>query len=238
MPSYARVSPWLSCILYPLGCYLLIPSYFGKLEITGQEQIPTSGPVLLASTHRSRWDALVIPYTAGRCKTGRDLHFMVSANEMKGVQGWFIHRMGGFPVNPKRPGLSSFRESVKLLCEGKVLVIFPEGDIFRQQPVQPLKAGLGRIALQAELQRQVSESVKIVPISLHYSQAYPQWGTNVRVAVGSPLDTANYDIKQLKESSQQLNHDIEQALKTLHENNQVGNLHLEQESSAFYDYTN
>ena len=213
----AKVSPWLTCLVYPLGCYLLLPSYFGKLEIAGRENIPRIGPVILAPTHRSRWDALIIPYTAGRWQTGRDLRYMVSENEMRGLQGWFISRMGGFPVDPQHPALSTIRESIKVLSQGEMLVIFPEGDIYRQQPVQPLKGGIGRIALKAQSQREVKESVKIVPISIHYSQAYPNWGTKVKVKVGCPLDVADYPVDAVKTSAQRLTEDLEGALKDLYE---------------------
>lgn len=211
------VSPWLSCIVYPLGCYLLLPTYFGKLDVIGRENIPRTGPVLLAPTHRSRWDALIVPYTAGRWKTGRDLRYMVSENEMRGLQGWVISRMGGFPVDPKHPGLSTIRQSIAVLSQGEMLVIFPEGDIYRQETVQPLKAGIGRIAIQAQAQRQVKESVKVVPISIHYSQLYPTWGTKVQVKVGTPLDTADYSSGQTKKSAQCLIKDLETALKDLYE---------------------
>ena len=224
----AKVSPWLSCLVYPLGCYLLLPSYFGKLEVIGRENIPLTGPVILAPTHRSRWDALIIPYTAGRWQTGRDLRYMVSENEMRGLQGWFISRMGGFPVDPQHPALSTIRESIKVLSQGEMLVIFPEGDIYRQQPVQPLKGGIGRIALKAQSQRQVKESVKIVPISIHYSQAYPNWGTKVRVKVGCPLDVTNYPLAEVKTSAKRLTDDLERALKDLYEMDQS----LEKQSSC------
>lgn len=219
MPE-TTVSPWLSRIIYPLGCYFLLPTYFGKLDITGWEHIPRSGPVILAPTHRSRWDALIVPYTAGRWKTGRDLHYMVSENEMRGLQGWVISRMGGFPVDPDHPDLSAIRQSLTILTQGKMLVIFPEGDIFREQSVQPLKSGIGRIALQAESKRKVAESVKIVPISIHYSQAYPNWGTQVKVNVGFPLDVADYPLRQIRKSADALSHDLEKALRELYEANQ------------------
>lgn len=215
--SDITVSPWLSRLVYPLGCYLLLPTYFGKLEIIGRENIPRRGPVLLAPTHRSRWDALIVPYTAGRWKTGRDLRYMVSENEMRGLQGWVIRRMGGFPVDPKHPGLSTIRQSIQVLSQGEMLVIFPEGDIYREQSVQPLKAGIGRIAIQAQSQRHVSESVKVVPISIHYSQTYPNWGTQVKVTVGYPLDTTDYPPEQPKKSARQLTADLEKALKDLYE---------------------
>jgi 1-acyl-sn-glycerol-3-phosphate acyltransferase len=230
MPD-TKVSPWLSCVTYPLGCYLLLPTYFGKLEIIGRENIPRKGPVLLAPTHRSRWDALIVPYTAGRWKTGRDLRYMVSENEMRGLQGWFISRMGGFPVDPQHPGLSSIRQSISVLSQGEMLVIFPEGDIYRDQPVQPLKAGIGRIALQAQSQREVKESVKIVPMSIHYSQAYPNWGTQVKVQVGSALDVTDYEWGSMKKNAQRLISDLEQALKELYEHNQLGTTQFSSQQS-------
>lgn len=218
--SNAKVSPWLSCLLYPLGCYWLIPSYFSKLDIIGRENIPRTAPLILAPTHRSRWDALIVPYTAGRWKTGRDLKYMVSENETWGLQGWIIRRMGGFPVNPINPGLSTIRQSVEILSQGEVLVIFPEGNIFRHQPVQPLKPGLARIALQAESQRKVAETVKIVPMSIHYSQAYPQWGTQVKVKVGSPLNVSEYKQGSSRKKADLLTNDLEEALRELYDHDQ------------------
>jgi 1-acyl-sn-glycerol-3-phosphate acyltransferase len=100
-PVTSNVCQWLTSILYPLGRRVVLPFYFRHLKVTGQENIPRTGPVILAPTHRSRWDALVIPYAAGKLATGRDLRYMVSEDEMKGLQGWFIRNMGGFPVNTK-----------------------------------------------------------------------------------------------------------------------------------------
>ena len=93
----SRISPWMARILYPLGCYLVLPLFFGKIQINGQENIPLQDPVIVAPTHRSRWDAFIVPYAIGRLVSGRDLRFMVSANEVTGFQGWVIRRMGGFP---------------------------------------------------------------------------------------------------------------------------------------------
>ena len=88
---------------------LVVPAYFGAVEVIGQEHIPASGPIILAPTHRARWDSIILPLAAGRPVTGRDLRFMVSADEVKGLQGWLIRRLGGFAVNVKRPTISSLR---------------------------------------------------------------------------------------------------------------------------------
>jgi hypothetical protein len=65
-PVTSHVCHWLTPILYPLGRRFVLPFYFRQLKVTGQENIPKTGPVILAPTHRSRWDALLIPYAAGQ----------------------------------------------------------------------------------------------------------------------------------------------------------------------------
>ncbi|HHP7229798.1 MAG TPA: lysophospholipid acyltransferase family protein [Xenococcaceae cyanobacterium] len=212
----SRVSPWLARLLYPLGCYIVLPLFFGKIAITGQEKIPKEHPVIVAPTHRSRWDALIIPYAIGRLVSGRDLWFMVSNNEVKGLQGWFIRRMGGFPVDTERPGVESLRYSAELLRAGEMLVMFPEGGIFRTDKVQNLKRGVALIALEVTSEK-VEHQVKILPISVRYSQDYPSWGTKVKVNIGSPLNVAEYLNASLRQSSQKLTKDLYVRLKELHE---------------------
>lgn len=215
-PVTSRVSHWLTSILYPLGRHVVMPSYFRQLKVIGQENIPKTGSVILAPTHRSRWDALLIPYAAGKPVTGRDLRFMVSEDEIKGLQGWFIRRMGGFPVNTRHPGIGTIRHSVELLRNGEALVMFPEGNIFRESYVQPLKPGMARIALQVESSKP-DIGLKIVPINISYSQPVPHWGCDATVKIGTPLDVASYRTKSAKKSAQQLTNDLEAAMRELND---------------------
>lgn len=210
----SRISPWLIRIAYPLGAWIILPLYFGQIKITGQENIPETGPVIIAPTHRSRWDALIIPYAVGRMVSGRDVRFMVTSSEMEGIQGWFIRRLGGFPVDVKRPGPSSLEHSIEVLKQGEMLVIFPEGGIFRDTEVHPLKRGVARIALDVEAQ-QPGCGTKILPVAIEYSQSFPSWGSNVTVNIGCPLDVATYDITKIKRSSEKLTHDLESDLKEI-----------------------
>lgn len=218
----SRVSPALSAILYPLGRYIVLPFYFSQISVTGQENLPRTGPVILAPTHRSRWDALIVPYAAGRYVSDRDLRFMVSANEMKGLQGWFIRRFGGFPIDTEQPGVGSFRHAVELLAEGEAIVIFPEGNIFRDDFVNPLKRGLARIALEVE-EIQPEAKVQIVPMSIHYSQSVPQRGCDVTVKIGTPLQLGDYGTRSPRQVTKQLTTDLEVALKQLHEEKLAAN---------------
>ncbi len=212
----SRVSPWVARLLYPLGSYVILPRFFSEIEIVGQENIPTDHPVIVAPTHRSRWDALIVPYAIGRMVSGRDMRFMVSANEVKGLQGWFIRRMGGFPVDTIRPSASTLRHSIELLQNKEMLVIFPEGNIFRDRQVHPLKRGVARIALDV-VNEQPKLEVKILPVSLQYSDSHPSWGAKVKVAIGTPIDTASYLQDSVRRSSQKLTKALEAQLKKLHE---------------------
>lgn len=214
-PAPSRFSPWLISLAYPLGRYGLMPFYFRRIEVTGQQYLPRSGPIILAPTHRSRWDAMLIPYAAGKDIAGRHLRFMVSADEVVGVQGWFIRRMGGFPIDTKRPAIASLRHGVELLQQGEVLVIFPEGNIFRDDLIHPLKPGLARLALQAEVSQQ-NLGVRIVPISIRYSHPLVPWRCRAKIHIGSPLQVSDYFCGSPKQNAKYLTADLFEALSQLH----------------------
>jgi 1-acyl-sn-glycerol-3-phosphate acyltransferase len=212
----SRISPWLIGLAYPLGCQIIIPSYFGKIDVSGRENVPLTEPVIVAPTHRSRWDAVIVPYAVGEWVSGRNLRFMVSANEIKGLQGWLIRRLGGFPVNTTRPGVGSLIHTVELLAQGEMVVIFPEGGIFRDKSVHPLKPGVARIALEVE-KLKPNSGIKILPIGIDYSNPYAQWGSDIQIKIGSPLEVAQYSHGDLKDNAEQLTDDLYERLKSLYE---------------------
>jgi 1-acyl-sn-glycerol-3-phosphate acyltransferase len=212
--STSRVSPWLTPLAYCLGHNIVIPSFFGKIDISGQENIPNNGPVIFAPTHRSRWDSLLLPYATGRYVTGRDMRFMVTSSECQGIQGWFVLRMGGFPVDTQRPAIATLRHTVELMLQGEMLVIFPEGGIFRDGKVHPLKSGVARLALTAESIHPGLE-IKIIPVGINYSQPYPNWGTDVNIHIGEPLQVADYINGCLKQNAKYMTADLANKLQQL-----------------------
>ena len=219
------VAPWLIKLVYPFAKYFLMPFFFRKIVVTGQENIPSEGAVIVAPTHRSRWDALIVPYATGRLVSNRDPHFMVSANEISGIQGWFITRLGGFPIDTHHPAFSSLKHSFDLLCQGEMVVIFPEGNIFRTETVQPLKRGVAKIALEVAIARSAPLSViakpentiNILPVSVKYSEKIPQRGCSVEVKIGKCLNINEYPADSSRENSMRLTKDLENALKAIHE---------------------
>lgn len=213
-PVVSQFSPWLTPLAYFFGRHAVLPFYFRSITVAGQENLPRQGPVILAPTHRSRWDALTLPYAAGRYVTGRDVRFMVSADEVTGVQGWFIRRLGGFPIDTRHPAIASLRHGLEILRAQEMLAIFPEGNIFREDQVQPLKPGLARLALQAEASHP-GLGVQIVPIGTHYSEPTVPWRCRVRIHIGTPLKATDYSLTNLKQSAQHLTGDLEMAMRPL-----------------------
>ncbi len=165
------VDPFWSSLAMFVTQDLVLRQYFSERIILGADNLPKNGPVVLAPTHRSRWDALMLPMAAGRRVTSRDCRFMVTRSEMKGLQGWFLNRLGCFPVDQAKPSLTSLRYAIDLMVEGEQLVVFPEGKINRKGEKINLFEGLARLALLAAKK---GVEIKIVPVGLGYSEILPK----------------------------------------------------------------
>jgi 1-acyl-sn-glycerol-3-phosphate acyltransferase len=181
----SQVSPWLGPLAMVATQDLALPVWFRRIQVEGQQWLPQSGPVLLAPTHKARWDALLVPHAAGRRVTGRDCRFMVTLDEMRGVQGWLLRRLGCFAVNQTRPSLASLRHALELLEAGEQLVVFPEGRIRREddQPLR-LQQGLARLAALAASR---GVSVPVLPIGIAYSHAVPRPCDRAALCIGEPM---------------------------------------------------
>ncbi|MCY7337872.1 MAG: 1-acyl-sn-glycerol-3-phosphate acyltransferase [Chamaesiphon sp.] len=213
-PVQSRVSPWLTKIIYPLGQYIVLPGFFREIEIIGKEYIPHSGAVILAPTHRTRWDTLITSYTVGPYVTGRSSRFMVSVDEMKGIQGWFVRRLGGFAIDTTKPSIAVIRHSIELLHQGEMLTIFPEGNLMRDRVLHPLKEGLARIAMQA-VSLKPDLDLKIIPINLDYEHPYPKFRDRVTVELGKPLQVNDYQQFSSKTGAKKIHQDLTHSLEDL-----------------------
>ncbi len=161
-----------------------MPAFFRGFDVLGADHLPHRGAVLLAPTHRARWDALLLTGAAGRRVSGRDCRFMVTVTEMKGIQGWFLHRLGCFPVDQSRPGTTTLRYAVDLLAAGQQLVVFPEGHIRRDDGPIRLHQGLARLAVLAAGH---GVSVQVVPVGIGYGHAIPRCRDRSALAFAPPL---------------------------------------------------
>ena len=107
---------------------IVLRLFFSKKKIINNGfTIPTNTSIILAPTHRSRWDGLVLTMAMGRRITNKDCRFMVTKSEMRGIQGWFLERLGCFSINQLSPSLSTLRYAIDLIEQREQLVVFPEG---------------------------------------------------------------------------------------------------------------
>ena len=170
-----------------------------KTIIKNSLSIPTNSSIILAPTHRSRWDGLVLTMAMGRRVTKKDCRFMVTKSEMKGVQGWFLKRLGCFSINQLSPSLSALRYAVNLIAKRKQLVVFPEGKINKHGKRLALKEGLYRLA---RLATKKTNSITIIPIGIAYSNISPRFRGKFCLCFGEPLfmnDNINLSIKEFNE---------------------------------------
>ncbi len=101
---------------------LLTPFY--RFEVIGYENIPKEGGVLICSNHISNFDPPVVGITAAP----RQVHFMAKAELFKvPVLGPLVRSFGTFPVKRGMSDREALRVALKILKDGKILGLFPEG---------------------------------------------------------------------------------------------------------------
>lgn len=158
---------------------------FKNIEITGRENLPESGPFLLVSNHCSRWDGLLIYELINR-----PANFMVSPNELAGAQGAVLSSMGSFPADPRADLIG---HSLKLFAKGEGIVIFPEGDIYRNGSTQKFKTGAAKICFAA---LEAGIDLPVFPAAISYDDE----NKIARVSVGQAVSVAQYSGKLKQES--------------------------------------
>jgi 1-acyl-sn-glycerol-3-phosphate acyltransferase len=150
------------------------PFSYGALRMrrSGQEHVPTRGPVLIACNHVAFIDPLFVAL-AGR----RRSWFMAKEELFRSrVLAPWLRRSGGFPVRRASPDVWAVRTARDLLAGGECLMVFPEGGVTRSGHMRPGFSGAGYLALQPD--------VVVVPAAI--------WNTQllrgpVRVRFGPPI---------------------------------------------------
>ena len=178
------INPFLGFLAMLLTQDIVIKIFFKEIKIQKKISLPKNSSIILAPTHRSRWDGLVLTKAMGRRVTNKDCRFMVTKSEMKGIQGWFLKRLGCFSIDQVSPSLSILRYAVSLIVKKNQLVVFPEGKINKNSKKVILKEGLYRLALLAAKK---TNSIFVIPIGIAYSQISPKIRGEVSLCFGEPL---------------------------------------------------
>jgi len=169
---------------------IVLRIFFSKKKVINNGfSIPKNSSVILAPTHRSRWDGLLLTMAMGRRVNNKDCRFMVTKSEMRGIQGWFLRRLGCFSINQLSPSLKALRNAIQIIEEGEQLVVFPEGKINKYGKKLVLKEGLYRLARLATKKK---ESIFIVPIGIAYSEVSPKFRSQFCLSLGEPILMSDY----------------------------------------------
>tara|TARA_B100001989_G_scaffold135468_1_gene95952 strand:- start:540 stop:1214 length:675 start_codon:yes stop_codon:yes gene_type:complete len=192
-----KINPILGFIAMFFTQDIVLRFFFSKKKIINNDfLIPQNSSIILAPTHRSRWDGLVLTMAMGRRITSKDCKFMVTKSEMRGIQGWFLKRLGCFSINQSSPSLSALRYAINLIEKREQLVVFPEGKINKNGEKLILKEGLYRLA---RLATKKTTSIIIIPIGIAYSKVPPNFRGEFCLSFGKPIamnDYLNFSIKE------------------------------------------
>ena len=213
-----RINPILGIIAMFVTQDIVMKFFFSEKKIIKNGfSIPKDCSVILAPTHRSRWDGLILTMAMGRRVTKKDCRFMVTKSEMRGIQGWFLKRLGCFSINQLSPSLSALRYAINLIKKGEQLVVFPEGKINKYGKKLVLKEGLCRLARLAT--KKTTSIIIIIPIGIAYSKIPPNFRGEFCLSFGKPIpinDYSNFTIKDFnKFLNEKMTQEEEKALKNV-----------------------
>jgi 1-acyl-sn-glycerol-3-phosphate acyltransferase len=102
--------------------YILLPPYC-RIRVTGIENVPLEGPLVIASNHLNDADPGIIA-----TNFPRRIIYLAKIELFKvPVLGSFMRAYGALPVRRNEADLAALRRAAEVLDEGKVVCIFPEG---------------------------------------------------------------------------------------------------------------
>jgi 1-acyl-sn-glycerol-3-phosphate acyltransferase len=135
-----HITPAYRGVLY---ASLPLAVWWGRLEATGVELFPLTGPVLLAGNHDSYWDTVAIGMAA---LPRRQIRALAKASLWKLPLGApVLNGMGQIPIDRGRGDAGALDRAVEELSNGACIGVFPEGTRSLGRDLRA-RGGLGRLA--------------------------------------------------------------------------------------------
>lgn len=111
-----------------------------RFEVMNANNVPENGAVILAGNHVSYLDPILISIS-----TKRQVHFLAKSELFKiPVLGFILRNIQIISVDRSKGDIDAIKSSMKVLKEGKVLGIFPQGT--RTKDVENISRGIGMIS--------------------------------------------------------------------------------------------
>ncbi len=186
-PFYASVA-WTARTLFGI--------LYG-VRVTGLENLPRDGAVLICSNHRSNFDPPLIGSLLQR-----EVSYFAKAELFKSrIVGPFLRKLNAFPVKRGQMDKSAMTTCLTVLKTDGALVFFPEGTRAPADGFLAPKFGVGWVLYKTR--------AKVVPVYLHgTASAKPLRGRrpNLELVVGKPIDSEELILDSLdtREGYQQI----------------------------------
>ena len=121
-----------------------------RFKVTGDHNLPTQGAAVLTCNHVSFIDPVLL-----MAASPRPIYFVMDHRIFKmPVLGWFFKLVKAIPIAPRAedPVMyeAAFEAAAKVLRNGDLLAIFPEGGITKDGELQPFKGGIMKILENAK----------------------------------------------------------------------------------------
>ena len=160
-----------------------------KPSVTGKDNIPENGRIILAGNHTNYFDCLLVAGATKRC-----VHYLAKDELMRGPLKIVFGSLGIIPVNRRQKDKAALEAAEAILKEEKLIGIFPEGTINRTDDIiMPFKFGAVKMARDTE--------TPIVPFVI--TGKYKPFKKSVKIrffepmTVGENLEEANNNLMDI-----------------------------------------
>ena len=166
----------------------------GRPKVEGLEHLPSSGPVILASNHLAVMDSFFLPLVVRRRITFLAKSEYFTGAGLKGwFTRWFFTAAGQVPIDRSNADTAqaALDTAERVLGQGKLLGMYPEGTRSPDGRLYKGKTGLGRLALQT--------GVPVIPVAMIGTDVVNPPGTSmlrfgrVTVRFGEPMDFSRFE---------------------------------------------
>jgi 1-acyl-sn-glycerol-3-phosphate acyltransferase len=165
-------------------CRLALSSV-ARVSVSGLENVPKSGPLIVVVNHLSNADPpMVVGWLTPAL--GRPMHILAKEALFVGPLGAFLRSQGVTPVRAGGSDVDAFRAARAVLERGEVLCIFPEGTRSYTGELGNPKPGVAMLATRS--------GAPVLPVGisgtdrfLGRGQRFPRLGAPITVRVGKPF---------------------------------------------------
>lgn len=194
-------------------CVLLSVRFLFRLfyrhKVYGLEHFP-QGSAIIAANHTSFLDPPLVAISSPQ-----EIHFLAKGSLFHApFFGSFIRRLNAHPLKREATDMGAFKLVLKLLNEGKKVLVFPEGKRSATGELQPLQKGIAFFMTQAH--------ASIVPTYAHGTHAIwerarrlPKLRGKTACVFGSPLTWQEFSHLDKREAQQAIMERLRTALLAL-----------------------